>query len=245
MLLVPLWDSRDGRQLDRDDSVAADRIRRESFRSFLQDVIVAEVAPRVDHPTGTGPIRVQFVASQLVGVIMARYIVGLSPSLRYRPNRSRRPSRPTCSATSPANYPNCPSRRPPPAAAHASSGSMSTASSTSRTESCHRFGMPCADAGCRAVGRRPAAEFPGQQDTPGCPTTSGRSWPLRETAAGARLGQGRRRRRSRLNGTAVGGHLTGSHDRAIGILAGSEDRRLGTDLLAGRTTCPQRFDQRL
>ena len=33
----------------------------------------------MDHPTGTGPIRVQFVASQLVGVIMARYIVGLEP----------------------------------------------------------------------------------------------------------------------------------------------------------------------
>ncbi|HVQ98753.1 MAG TPA: TetR family transcriptional regulator [Mycobacterium sp.] len=49
------------------------------FRTFLQDVIAAEVGPRVDNPPGTGIIRVQFVASQLMGVIMARYILELEP----------------------------------------------------------------------------------------------------------------------------------------------------------------------
>lgn len=48
-------------------------------RSFLQDVITAEVGARVDDPPGSGPIRVQFVASQLVGVVMARYILELEP----------------------------------------------------------------------------------------------------------------------------------------------------------------------
>lgn len=48
-------------------------------RSFLQEVIVAEVGSRVDNPPGSGRIRVQFVASQLVGVVMARYILELDP----------------------------------------------------------------------------------------------------------------------------------------------------------------------
>jgi AcrR family transcriptional regulator len=49
------------------------------FRSFLQDVIAVEVGSRVDNPPGSGIIRIQFVASQLVGVIMARYILELEP----------------------------------------------------------------------------------------------------------------------------------------------------------------------
>ena len=49
------------------------------IRSFLQEVIAAEVGTRVDDPPGSGRIRVQFVASQLVGVVMARYILELEP----------------------------------------------------------------------------------------------------------------------------------------------------------------------
>ena len=49
------------------------------IRSFLQEVIAVEVGSRVDNPPGSGPIRVQFVASQLVGVVMARYILELDP----------------------------------------------------------------------------------------------------------------------------------------------------------------------
>jgi AcrR family transcriptional regulator len=49
------------------------------LRSFLQEVITAEVGPRVDNPPGSGRVRVQFVASQLVGVVMARYILELDP----------------------------------------------------------------------------------------------------------------------------------------------------------------------
>ena len=42
-------------------------------------MIAVEVGSRVDKPPGSGPIRVQFVASQLVGVVMARYILELEP----------------------------------------------------------------------------------------------------------------------------------------------------------------------
>ena len=49
------------------------------IRSFLQEVIAKEVGSRVDDPPGSGRIRAQFVASQLVGVVMARYILELDP----------------------------------------------------------------------------------------------------------------------------------------------------------------------
>jgi hypothetical protein len=42
-------------------------------------VIAVEIGSRVDDPPGTGVIRIQFVASQLVGVLMARYILDLEP----------------------------------------------------------------------------------------------------------------------------------------------------------------------
>ncbi|MEW5811990.1 MAG: TetR family transcriptional regulator [Actinomycetota bacterium] len=78
-LLLPLWDSEIGkgfiatlRSLLAGSDVSM-------VRSFLQDVITAEVGSRVDNPPGTGRIRVQFVASQLVGVVMARYILELEP----------------------------------------------------------------------------------------------------------------------------------------------------------------------
>jgi AcrR family transcriptional regulator len=78
-LLLPLWDSELGsgviatlRSMLAGDDVSL-------IRSFLQDVISVEVGSRVDEPPGSGPIRVQFVASQLVGVVMARYILELEP----------------------------------------------------------------------------------------------------------------------------------------------------------------------
>jgi AcrR family transcriptional regulator len=78
-LLLPIWDSELGkgfiatlRSLLAGSDVGL-------IRSFLQEVIAAEVGSRVDTPPGSGPIRVQFVASQLVGVAMARYILELEP----------------------------------------------------------------------------------------------------------------------------------------------------------------------
>lgn len=78
-LLLPLWDSEAGsgflaalRSILAGNEVSL-------IRSFLQEVITAEVGSRVDDPPGSGPIRVQYVASQLVGVVMARYILELEP----------------------------------------------------------------------------------------------------------------------------------------------------------------------
>jgi hypothetical protein len=78
-LLLPLWDSEAGkgfiatiRSLLAGSDVSL-------IRSFLQEVITVEVGTRVDNPPGSGPIRVQFVASQLVGVVIARYILELDP----------------------------------------------------------------------------------------------------------------------------------------------------------------------
>jgi AcrR family transcriptional regulator len=78
-LLLPLWDSQAGQSFIATlrSMLAANDVN--LLRSFLQEVITTEVGPRVDNPPGTGFIRVQFVASQLVGVLMARYILQLEP----------------------------------------------------------------------------------------------------------------------------------------------------------------------
>jgi hypothetical protein len=77
--LLPIWDSELGAGLIatlRSLLAGADV---GLARSFLQEIVTAEVSPRVDNPPGTGVIRAQFLASQLMGVVMARYIVGVEP----------------------------------------------------------------------------------------------------------------------------------------------------------------------
>lgn len=78
-LLLPLWDSEMGKGLIATlrSMIAGNDVP--LFRSFLQEVIAKEVGSRVDDPPGSGPIRTQFVASQLIGVVMARYILELEP----------------------------------------------------------------------------------------------------------------------------------------------------------------------
>jgi AcrR family transcriptional regulator len=86
-MLLPLWDSEIGagfiaalRSLLAGSEVNL-------FRSFIQDVIAVEVGSRVDDPPGSGIVRIQFVASQLVGVVMARYILELEPFASLPPER--------------------------------------------------------------------------------------------------------------------------------------------------------------
>jgi AcrR family transcriptional regulator len=77
--LLQLWDSELGTGLIATlrSIIAGSEVN--LFRSFIQDVIAVEVGSRVDNPPGSGIIRIQFVASQLVGVVMARYILELEP----------------------------------------------------------------------------------------------------------------------------------------------------------------------
>ena len=78
-LLLPLWDSEMGKGFIATLRSILGGNDASLVRSFLQEVIAKEVGSRVDDPPGSGPIRVQFVASQLVGVVMARYILELEP----------------------------------------------------------------------------------------------------------------------------------------------------------------------
>lgn len=78
-LLLPLWDSELGKGFIATLRSLIGGADVTLVRSFLQEVITVEVGSRVDHPPGSGPIRVQFVASQLVGVVVARYILELEP----------------------------------------------------------------------------------------------------------------------------------------------------------------------
>jgi AcrR family transcriptional regulator len=78
-LLLPLYDSELGAGIIATlrSILAGSEVN--LFRTFLQDVIAVEVGSRVDNPPGSGIVRIQFVASQLVGVIMARHILELEP----------------------------------------------------------------------------------------------------------------------------------------------------------------------
>jgi hypothetical protein len=78
-VLLPLWDSEVGKGLIATIRSLLAGSEVSLLRFFLQEVIAGEVGARVDNPPGTGLIRVQFVASQLVGVVMARYILELDP----------------------------------------------------------------------------------------------------------------------------------------------------------------------
>ena len=78
-ILLPLWDSELGKGFIATLRSLLAGSEVSLIRSFLQEVIAVEVGSRVDNPPGSGMIRVQFVASQLVGVVMARYILELQP----------------------------------------------------------------------------------------------------------------------------------------------------------------------
>jgi AcrR family transcriptional regulator len=78
-ILLSLWDSEMGKGFIAELRSLLVGNDVTLIRSFLQEVITAEVGSRVDNPPGSGRIRVQFVASQLVGVVMARYILELDP----------------------------------------------------------------------------------------------------------------------------------------------------------------------
>ncbi|PBA72475.1 TetR/AcrR family transcriptional regulator [Mycobacterium avium] len=86
-MLLPLWDSEVGAAFIATlrSILAGEEIS--LFRTFIQDVIGVEVGPRVDNPAGSGVIRIQFVASQLVGVVMARYILELEPFASLPPEQ--------------------------------------------------------------------------------------------------------------------------------------------------------------
>lgn len=77
--LLALWDSEIGAAFIAELRSILAGSEVSLFRSFIQEVIAVEVGSRVDNPPGSGIIRIQFVASQLVGVVMARYILELEP----------------------------------------------------------------------------------------------------------------------------------------------------------------------
>lgn len=78
-IVLPIWDSELGHSFIATlrSLLAGSEIG--LVRTFFQEIIAAEIGPRVDDPPGTGQIRVQFAASQLLGVVIARYILELEP----------------------------------------------------------------------------------------------------------------------------------------------------------------------
>ncbi|MCV7348849.1 TetR/AcrR family transcriptional regulator [Mycobacterium parmense] len=77
--LLPLWDSEIGAAFIATLRSVLAGTEVNLFSTFIKDVIGVEVGSRVDNPPGSGILRVQFVASQLMGVVLARYILKLEP----------------------------------------------------------------------------------------------------------------------------------------------------------------------
>ncbi len=78
-ILLPLWDSELGAGLIAELRSLLSGAEVGFLRTFMREVVVAEIAARVDDPPGSGILRAEFVASQIAGVLMARYIIGIEP----------------------------------------------------------------------------------------------------------------------------------------------------------------------
>lgn len=78
-LLLPLWDSTVGAVLIGALRSVVGQADEGLVRSFFQDIVVVELAAKADKPPGTGVLRAELVASQMLGVAMARYILELEP----------------------------------------------------------------------------------------------------------------------------------------------------------------------
>ena len=78
-LLLPLWDSAVGEVLIGALRSMVGGTDVSLVRSFFRDIVVVELAAKADDPPGTGILRAELVASQMLGVAMARYLLGLEP----------------------------------------------------------------------------------------------------------------------------------------------------------------------
>lgn len=78
-LVLAVWDSDVGAGMVAAlrSALAGDEIG--IFRSFLRDIVVTELAARVDNPKGSGVIRAEFAATQILGVAITRHILELQP----------------------------------------------------------------------------------------------------------------------------------------------------------------------
>ncbi|MCV7260929.1 TetR/AcrR family transcriptional regulator [Mycobacterium shimoidei] len=86
-LLLPLWDSELGTAVIATFRSLLSGADVGLVRAFMREVVIEEIAARVDNPPGAGIIRAEFVASQIAGVVMARYILELEPFASLPPEQ--------------------------------------------------------------------------------------------------------------------------------------------------------------
>lgn len=78
-LVLGLWESDLGVRLKATLRTAVAGDQGANFGSFLRDVVLNEIAVRLDDPPGTGVLRAELAATQILGVVMARHILELQP----------------------------------------------------------------------------------------------------------------------------------------------------------------------
>lgn len=49
------------------------------IQTFLLDIVLRDIIPRIDAPSGSGLLRAELVASQMAGLLMTRYVLELQP----------------------------------------------------------------------------------------------------------------------------------------------------------------------
>jgi len=77
--LLGVWDSE-----HRDAAVAMFRAQIADgdnglIRTFLLEVALQPLLSRIDRPSGSGRLRAELVATQMTGIMLVRYILGLEP----------------------------------------------------------------------------------------------------------------------------------------------------------------------
>jgi AcrR family transcriptional regulator len=77
--ILGIWESELGPRLKATlrSAIAGDELP--MFGNFLRSVVFTEIATRVDDPPGSGIVRVEFAASQILGAVMARHVMALQP----------------------------------------------------------------------------------------------------------------------------------------------------------------------
>ncbi|MUM17730.1 TetR/AcrR family transcriptional regulator [Mycobacterium sp. CBMA271] len=78
-LLVTVWDSELGAGMLATVRSQLSGTDTSLVRVFFRDVVLKALGDRVDNPVGSGVLRAGFAATQMLGIVMARYIIKLEP----------------------------------------------------------------------------------------------------------------------------------------------------------------------
>lgn len=78
-VVLSLWDSPQGEALLAAFRTALTGESVGLIRTFITEVVLSQVAGRVDQPPGSAPLRTGMVATQMSGIVLSRYLLRIDP----------------------------------------------------------------------------------------------------------------------------------------------------------------------